>query len=132
MTPHGVLETAVYADDLAAAERFYTEVLGLTLITRDPARHVFFRSGESVFLVFNPDATSREGATPHGARGSGHAAFRIREAELQVWRERLRECGVEIEQEIAWPQGGHSLYFRDPAGNCMELATPKLWGLPEP
>ena len=35
--------------------------------------------------------------------------------------------GVPIEAEIAWPQGGHSLYVRDPASNSVELATPSIW-----
>ena len=36
---------------------------------------------------------------------------------------------VPIELETDWPRGGHSLYFRDPAGNSVELITPGLWGL---
>ena len=34
-----------------------------------------------------------------------------------------------IEKEMEWPRGGRSLYFRDPAGNSVELITPGLWGL---
>jgi catechol 2,3-dioxygenase-like lactoylglutathione lyase family enzyme len=58
-------------------------------------------------------------------------AFAVGEAELPAWRCRLADAGVFIETELAWPGGGHSLYFRDPAGNSIELATPRLWGLPE-
>ena len=36
-----------------------------------------------------------------------------------------------IEQEVDWPRGGRSFYFRDPAGNSLELATPRIWGLPD-
>ncbi|MDQ3546548.1 MAG: glyoxalase/bleomycin resistance/extradiol dioxygenase family protein, partial [Verrucomicrobiota bacterium] len=43
------------------------------------------------------------------------------------WRERLQEAGVAIESEVEWPEGGRSLYFRDPAGNSVELAPPTLW-----
>ena len=35
--------------------------------------------------------------------------------------------GVAIEAEVEWPSGGRSLYFRDPAGNVVELAPPTLW-----
>jgi hypothetical protein len=38
---------------------------------------------------------------------------------------------VAIEHEATWPRGGRSFYFRDPAGNSLELATPRIWGLPE-
>ena len=45
-------------------------------------------------------------------------------------RQRLQEHGVVIEKEVLWPRGGTSLYFRDPAGNSVELLTPGVWGLP--
>jgi len=127
-----VLETSVYASDLAAAERFYGSVLGMEVITRAEGRHVFFRCGRGVFLVFNPERTLEGGALPpHGARGAGHMAFAVAEAELDAWRGQLAEHGVVIETEVAWPAGGRSLYFRDPAGNSIELGTPALWTLPE-
>jgi catechol 2,3-dioxygenase-like lactoylglutathione lyase family enzyme len=136
--PLGVLETCVYAPDLEAAERFYAGVLGLEAFARLPGRHVFFRCGRGVFLVFNPDKTEAEstlvGGTPvprHGARGVGHMAFAVPEADMEGWRQHLLRAGVAIETEIHWPQGGHSFYLRDPANNIIELATPRLWGLPE-
>ena len=43
----------------------------------------------------------------------------------------LAKHGVSIEKTIDWPDGGRSLYFRDPAGNSLELATPQIWGLSE-
>ena len=36
-----------------------------------------------------------------------------------------------IEKTIAWPQGGHSVYFRDPAGNSLEVASPLIWHIDE-
>lgn len=138
MQPHGVLETAIYAHDLDAAERFYADVLGLPVILREAGRHVFFRCGNGVFLVFHPAVTVQPiplpghiAVPPHGATGAGHMAFTMRESEIATWRARLAEHGVAIEQETAWPNGGHSLYFRDPAGNSIELATPRLWGIDE-
>lgn len=128
-----VLETCIYADDLAAAEIFYSEVLGLTAFSRVEGRHVFFRCGQAVFLIFNPARTiTAEGAIPvpvHGAKGEGHVAFAMAPDEIDAWREHLEQHGVEIETEITWPSGGYSLYFRDPAGNSVELATPQTWGV---
>ena len=134
----GVLETCLYATDLAAAERFYAEVLGLSVIGRVANRHVFFRCGEGVFLVFNPAVTAAEvttvggiGVPLHGALGPGHAAFRVRDDEVPTWRERLRARGIAIEAEILWPGGARSIYFRDPAGNSVEIASPRIWGINE-
>ena len=130
----GVLETCVYATDLAAAEHFYADVIGLEAFARADGRHVFFRCGAAVFLVFNPDATSVPGgrAVPlHGARGAGHAAFAVVAEELPAWRDRLARYGIPVEAEVAWPGGGQSIYVRDPAGNSIELATPGVWGIDE-
>jgi catechol 2,3-dioxygenase-like lactoylglutathione lyase family enzyme len=126
-----VLETCLYVDDLDAAEAFYQDVLGLERVTKSEGRHVFFRCGQGMFLVFNPDQTLiKTGRAPtHGAHGQGHAAFTMDEAEIDDWRSLLESKGVEIETEVAWPGGGYSLYFRDPAGNSLEVTTPKTWGL---
>jgi catechol 2,3-dioxygenase-like lactoylglutathione lyase family enzyme len=127
-----VVETAVYADDLEAAESFYHDLLGLPVIGKEPGRHVFFRVGAgSVFLVFQPESTRQAGILPaHGATGAGHFALGIKAELLDVWRRHLIANGVMIEKEVAWPAGSKSLYFRDPAGNVAELITPGLWGTP--
>lgn len=129
-----ILETCLYVDDLTAAEDFYTRVFGLKRISRVEGRHVFFRCGDGVFLLFNPEATSQpsdsaSSVPAHGARGAGHVAFAMRREDIDAWRERLRRNDVEIEKEMAWPGSGYSIYFRDPAGNSVELATPKTWGI---
>jgi catechol 2,3-dioxygenase-like lactoylglutathione lyase family enzyme len=36
---------------------------------------------------------------------------------------------VEIEADFHWPAGGRSIYFRDPSGNSLEFAEPKIWNL---
>jgi catechol 2,3-dioxygenase-like lactoylglutathione lyase family enzyme len=125
-----VLETCLYAADLDAAERFYTRALGLERIAGVEGRHVFFRCGARVFLVFNPERTREPGPVPpHGADGAGHVAFAARADELDGWRAHLETQGVEIESDHAWPGGGRSLYFRDPAGNCVEIGTPAIWAI---
>ena len=127
-----VVETALYADDLEAAEAFYAGVLGLPVKAREAGRHVFFTVGPaSMLLVFQPEATAKGDLLPaHGSAGPGHAALGVPADGLDAWRRRLADHGVAIEQEVAWPAGAHSLYFRDPAGNVLELLTPGLWGLP--
>ena len=127
-----VLETILYVDDLDAAERFYGCVLGLERDSRKAGLFVFFKCGDGMLLLFDPEAASTSRNVPaHGAKGPGHACFAVPERELDGWRTRLEEASVVIEQEMNWPRGGRSFYFRDPAGNSLELATPKIWGLPE-
>jgi catechol 2,3-dioxygenase-like lactoylglutathione lyase family enzyme len=132
-----VLESCLYAADLAAAERFYADVLGLVLHGKQPGRHVFFRCGEQMVLLFNPVESSQPGThggldVPlHGTTGAGHLCFAVHEADLPTWLEHLARHNVLIEKVLDWPGGGRSLYFRDPAGNSLELATPKIWQIAE-
>jgi catechol 2,3-dioxygenase-like lactoylglutathione lyase family enzyme len=125
-----IFETCLYAEDLAAAEQFYRDVLGLEVVYKNPERMLAFRCGPGVLLVFNPRRTRvRDLPVPaHGTDGAGHMAFLTPPEELDAWREHLRSCGVAIETETNWPEGGCSVYFRDPAGNSVELAPPTLWG----
>lgn len=131
MQVHGVLETCLYVDDLEAAEDFYSRILGLKVVSRAENRHVFFRCGEAMFLLFNPSQTADPGndVPHHGARGAGHVAFQVSEPEIPEWREHLEIQGVEIEQVMEWPGGGRSLYFRDPCGNSVEIVCPEVWGI---
>jgi catechol 2,3-dioxygenase-like lactoylglutathione lyase family enzyme len=127
-----LVETSAYVDDLDRAERFYCDVLGLAVMGREAGRHVFLRVGAGdVLLLFNPGETLKgQTLPPHGAHGAGHFALGIDADALDGWRRRLSDHGVAIEKEMEWPRGGRSLYFRDPAGNSVELITPGLWGLP--
>jgi len=56
-----------------------------------------------------------------------HVAFSIGKDELERWEAHLASRGVTIEGRNDWERGGHSIYFRDPDGHLLELATPGLW-----
>jgi catechol 2,3-dioxygenase-like lactoylglutathione lyase family enzyme len=139
MRPGAVLETALYVADLEAAEAFYGGVLGLPVAVRAGGRHVFFRLDHGMLLIFNPDATAAPpapGGLPvpqHGAHGPAHVAFAATAGELDGWRARLEAADVAIEADFRWPgpdgaPGARSIYIRDPAGNSVEFAEPRLWG----
>lgn len=129
MKARSVFESVLYAKDLDAAEEFYRRVFGLEVLGRG-AVAVVFRCGAGVLIVFDPDVTRRPGrpVPSHGAEGAGHVAFAMPDDELDAWRAHLAALTVPIEMEVAWPEGGRSIYVRDPAGNSVELAPPTLWG----
>lgn len=135
MEPEGILETVLYAPDLEAVEHFYRTVLGMEPFSKQAGRQLFYRCGNQVLLIFDPDTTRlppKPGmlpVPPHGAVGEGHVCFRASAPQIEAWRHRLVQHGVEIESDFAWPSGGRSIYFRDPAGNCLEFAEPRIWGL---
>ncbi|HUS97693.1 MAG TPA: VOC family protein [Hyphomicrobiaceae bacterium] len=130
-----ILEIVLYAVDLDAARRFYADVLGLEPFLTVDGRHLFYRCGGQVLLMFNPEATReapRDPALPvppHGAAGEGHICFAAIAGEIEDWVRHLAKMDVDIEADFCWPQGGRSIYFRDPAGNCLEVSEPRIWGL---
>ena len=123
-----VLETCLYVDDLEAAEQFYADVLGFEKLSTVQGRHVFFRSGEGVLLLFNPEASLiPQDLPPHGAKGPGHCCFQIDENDYDRWKAHLENYGVAVVAEHTWSPGVKSLYFYDPAGNLLELAPARIW-----
>ena len=127
-----ILETALYTDDLDQAESFYRSVLGLNPFAKEAGRHLFYKLSNQMLLLFNPARTIEESeVAPHGARGPGHVAFAVPKSEMAEWKRHLKGKGVEIEKDVLWPNGGRSIYFRDPAGNCLEFASPLVWSIAE-
>jgi catechol 2,3-dioxygenase-like lactoylglutathione lyase family enzyme len=128
-----ILETALYVDDLDRAARFYAEVLGLAPLYEDDRLRAFAVNGRNVLLLFRRgaslDPVTMPGGTipPHDGSGPLHVAFAIEADELTAWEERLTSRGIAIEGRTEWPRGGRSIYFRDPDGHLLELATPGLW-----
>jgi len=130
-----VLETSIYVDDLERAARFYEDVLALPPLWSDSRFCSYNVGGQSVLLVFRRGATLETvrmpGGTipPHDGHGPLHVAFAISADELAQWEERLACHGVAIEGRTKWSRGGESVYFRDPDGHLLELATPGLWAI---
>jgi catechol 2,3-dioxygenase-like lactoylglutathione lyase family enzyme len=127
-----VLETALYVDDLGRAAAFYTDVLDLPSLHVDERLRAFAVGG-SVLLLFRRGASletiNLPGGTipPHDGSGPLHVAFAVAADELAGWEKRLRDRGIPVEGRTEWPRGGRSIYFRDPDGHLLELATPGLW-----
>jgi catechol 2,3-dioxygenase-like lactoylglutathione lyase family enzyme len=135
--PPRILETAIYVDDLDAAERFYGGLLGLEKVGRVGDRHIFYRCGQGMLLVFNPELTvlppQNEAlpVPPHGAIGQGHMCFGSGAAQLDALVALFDRSDIAIEADFRWPNGARSIYVRDPAGNSIEFAEPRLWDFGE-
>lgn len=127
-----VIETALYVDDLGRAAAFYADVLDLPSLHVDERLRAFAVGG-SVLLLFRRGASletiNLPGGTipPHDGSGPLHVAFAVAADELAGWEKRLRDRGIPVEGRTEWPRGGRSIYFRDPDGHLLELATPGLW-----
>ncbi|HXF48177.1 MAG TPA: VOC family protein [Verrucomicrobiae bacterium] len=123
-----ILETVLYAVDMDAAEKFYSDVLALPLLTKEPGRSLAYTVGVDMLLIFYaPESLKKTNLPPHGTNGPGHIAFEIDKNEYEVWKNYLAEKKVIIEKEVTWKSSARSLYFRDPSGNVLEIATPGVW-----
>jgi catechol 2,3-dioxygenase-like lactoylglutathione lyase family enzyme len=132
---NAVLETALYVDDLARAVGFYRDVLELKPLYQDSRLCAFSVGDRNVLLLFprggSLQTVHMPGGTipPHDGTGPLHIAFAIAKDELPAWEARLGANKVAIEGRTAWKRGGESIYFRDPDGHLLELATPGLWAI---
>ena len=131
----GVLETALYTDDMERARAFYEGVLELKSIFGDSRLTAYGVAPRSVLLIFKRGSATQTvtmpGGTIPGHDGSGplHVAFAIGKDELATWEKHLSSRGVAVEGATSWSRGGRSIYFRDPDGHLLELATPGLWSV---
>ncbi|MEZ5786020.1 MAG: VOC family protein [Xanthobacteraceae bacterium] len=129
----GVLETALYVEDLERARSFYERLFELPLLRSDRRMCAFDVSGGGVLLLFLQGASTNPVEMPggvipaHDGHGPVHIAFSIAAKDVAAWEKRLIDFEIEVEGRSTWPRGGLSLYFRDPDRHLLELATPGLW-----
>lgn len=132
-----ILETALYVRDVAEAVRFYGDILGLEPVGKSSERNAFFRCGDGILLLFKAEETLKPPAPDalpvpaHGTSGPGHVCFAAERAEIENWCMHLQKHGVAVEADFEWPNGARSIYCRDPSGNSLEFAEPKLWNQDE-
>jgi len=125
-----VYETVLYGRPVQELARFYRETLGLRQVAELGDSGVAIRLPDGgMLLLFDPELESRPDRSPplHGATGPGHVAFSVAPGELDGWAATLEDEGVGLEDDVSWDRGGRSIYFRDPAGNSVELVDGEPW-----
>ena len=134
----GVLESALFVKDLGRARAFYEDVLGFEVFSESDTGCGFEVAKSQLLLLVTEDKARIPTVTDGGtvppclegsgeAVGAGHIAFAVSEAELENWRQHLVHQGIDLLSEVRWVRGGRSLYFRDPDGHLLELASPGVW-----
>jgi catechol 2,3-dioxygenase-like lactoylglutathione lyase family enzyme len=130
----GVVETALYVDDLPRATAFYRDVLGLKPMMGDAQKFQAFDSGSGRVLLLFKRGTALEPVPapvgiipPHDGQGPLHIAFAIDDRDYGGWCARLSSLGIALESETHWQRGGRSVYFRDVDQHLVELVTPGIW-----
>jgi glyoxylase I family protein len=119
----GFHHLAIRCADLERCERFYREVLGLTVLRRWPGedgldRSVWLGLAEEGFLALERAGASPEERPWRDRRAGLHLlALRIEAGARADWEDRLAEAGVEVVHRTSW-----TLYFSDPEGNRIGLS----------
>jgi catechol 2,3-dioxygenase-like lactoylglutathione lyase family enzyme len=117
---------AVQCADLERCERFYREVLGLTVVRRWPQdgevgvdRSVWLSLGEGEGFLALERAERAERPRPwrDGKAGLHLLALRIEPCERAGWEARLSAAGVLVVHRTRW-----TIYFLDPEGNRIGLS----------
>lgn len=115
-------------DDVPAAVRFYTTLLGFTL--EQDASPVFASvERDGVRLLLSGDGSSGKRPLPGDGRQQvpgGWNRVHLEVSDLAAEVERLRAAGVSLRtQEIVTGPGGSQVILDDPSGNPVELFQPR-------
>jgi len=114
----GLYEVAIRVHQLARAEAFYRDVLGLEVGLRDEKRPwVFLRVGGREGMVVLQEQSEEF--------PQQHFAFAVTEADIDQAAQQLKVKGIAAFGPIVheWIPA-KSLYFADPDGHDLELCAP--------
>lgn len=125
----GLRHVALLAQNFEAVERFYVELLGMTVEWRPDPGNVYLTSGSDNLALHRAPADF----APSGSQHLDHIGFIIRTAEqVDVWHEFLRRHEVPIKAPPRTHRdGARSFYCADPDGNIVQLIYhPPIAGKP--
>ncbi|MFN3840026.1 MAG: VOC family protein [Cyclobacteriaceae bacterium] len=124
-----IKETCLYVTNLEQAKYFYESMLELPLLAYQPGKHAFFKTGNSVLLLFNPaDSKTKTSPPPHYGGGKQHVAFEVSEEDYEQSKAWITSKGIAITDSVVWSSGKESFYFEDSEGNVLEIVPDKgIW-----
>ncbi len=113
--------------DLARAERFYTEVLGMTVEMRLPDQVLLSYGAGNCALFLKPGRAPGGRDQIEHPLGKSHHCFEVSEEDLAAAQRLFAGRGIPYHAPIDW--GDHDcLYFLDPDGNLLEILSYKAGG----
>ncbi|HEB59577.1 MAG TPA: VOC family protein [Gammaproteobacteria bacterium] len=113
----GLRHVALYVSDLEACEKFYVDLLGMTVEWRPDPDNVYLTSGNDNL------ALHRASEAPSGPQRLDHIGFILARLEdVTPWHDFLVANGVNILREPRTHRdGARSFYCEDPAGNVVQM-----------
>ncbi|HET8726046.1 MAG TPA: VOC family protein [Alphaproteobacteria bacterium] len=128
-----LVETCLYVSDVRRSAEFYARVFGFERMGGSERVQPLAVGPGQVLILFRSGGTpapipvGQGFIPPHDGGGEQHFAFGVPPESVEDWKSYLNGIDIEIESDLAWPQGGRSLYFRDPDRLLVELVTPGVW-----
>jgi glyoxylase I family protein len=120
--PRSVVHFSIAVSDLEASRKFYTEILGLTLVRASPTTGmVFLRAGHDHVILAKSDVPLQRDARDSRR---AHHAFKVDPEKYEDAKAFLASKGVEIFEEEDRKKGvfvGRQFYIRDPDGTVIEF-----------
>lgn len=130
----GIDHVAFNVRDLDKTVKFYTEVIGLKITSREPSKpgvEYFLDCGNSLLGIIQAKDLDHNHPFAHEGLGANHFSFRIHSNDFEPMIAHLEKNGVKIEYAKKRPKSW-SLYFYDVDGNKLEAtAWPVEDGIPE-
>jgi catechol 2,3-dioxygenase-like lactoylglutathione lyase family enzyme len=111
----GIRHVALFARDLAAAERFWVDVMGYEVEWRPDPDNLYLRGGRDNLAIHRGEPA------PGGALD--HIGIAVAMAEdVDAWAAHLQAKGVVLErQPKTHRDGSRSLYLRGPEGLLIQI-----------
>jgi catechol 2,3-dioxygenase-like lactoylglutathione lyase family enzyme len=127
----GIDHVVLRCRDLAAMERFYTEVLGCPVVRRnEPLGLIHLRAGRGLIDLAAVDGElGRRGGAAPAAEGHNmdHVCLRIEPFDEQTLRAHFLRHGIDVgalHHNFGAEGYGPAFYLEDPEGNSVELKGP--------
>lgn len=108
---------AIQVFELERSRAFYTELLGLPELRRQP-HSIWVEAGGLILMLERCAAEAAPPPWKSDQPGLHLIAFQMRAEERAGWKERLAAAGILLEAE-----SDYTLYFRDPDGNRLGLSS---------
>jgi catechol 2,3-dioxygenase-like lactoylglutathione lyase family enzyme len=125
MQLEGIDHVALAVEDIERSASWYVDTLGFERLHEGMWNGipVFIGKGDTAIALF-PMRHGHSAQAPAARRGMLHLAIRADRKNFLVAQDELRRRGISFEfqdHEIS-----HSIYFRDPDGNELEITTYQL------
>ncbi len=121
----------VYCNDIAAVQKFYTEIIGMDEVYYDAGQGALTYNSGGLYIVFMKATSLRpendQWAKNPGYKGSGEDespswVITVPAAVFDTIHQRLKDADAPLLDDVQEPQPGHrQILTRDPMGMSIEI-----------